>query len=347
MPGKPVPYAGGAGADVAAFDSVPGVGFDSDAAAAAIVPPAGRLGGAGPVLAVDPAQNNAFRAVNRALAAGLDVQVEVRRTADAGDELRYLVPGLSEQDQQALTTSLALAAERTTATGASLRSPRLGLFSVPTSMDAGWTRWVLERYGFQFLHVSGADIESGGLRNRIDVLILSDEPRGILGSGGSTVDNALRVKMLDEFVRGGGTLVCLNRSSLFAIDQLKLPVRNVLGGIGRQEFFSGGSLLRVTTDPAHQVMAGMPADAAVFVQSSPAFETLDGFNGTVLARYPERGPLLLSGYLLGDKHLHGRAAALDVEHGAGRVVLIGFRPQWRGQPFGTFRVLFNAALYRR
>jgi hypothetical protein len=28
-------------------------------------------------------------------------------------------------------------------------------------------------------------------------------------------------------------------------------------------------------------------------------------------------------------------------------VLIGFRPQWRGQPFGTFRTVFNAALFGR
>jgi hypothetical protein len=26
-------------------------------------------------------------------------------------------------------------------------------------------------------------------------------------------------------------------------------------------------------------------------------------------------------------------------------VLLGFRPQWRGQPFGTFRTVFNAALF--
>ena len=69
--------------------------------------------------------------------------------------------------------------------------------------------------------------------------------------------------------------------------------------------------------------------------------------GTVLARYQDTGSPLLSGYLIGEKYLQGKAAALDVQLDAGHVVLIGFRPQWRGQPFGTFKVLFNAVLYNR
>ncbi|MEE2897453.1 MAG: hypothetical protein VX815_03210, partial [Gemmatimonadota bacterium] len=65
----------------------------------------------------------------------------------------------------------------------------------------------------------------------------------------------------------------------------------------------------------------------------------------VIASYGPDGSPLLSGYLLGEQHLQGQAAALDVRHGEGHVILLGFRPQWRGQPRGTFRVLFNAVLF--
>ena len=102
--------------------------------------------------------------------------------------------------------------------------------------------------------------------------------------------------------------------------------------------------MRVTTDPSQPVMAGMPKDADIFVFGSPAFETTAGFDGAVLATYPTEGSPLRSGYLLGEKYLQGKAAALDVRVGDGHVILLGFRPQWRGQPFGSFRVLFNSIL---
>jgi hypothetical protein len=153
------------------------------------------------------------------------------------------------------------------------------------------------------------------------------------------------LQLFEQFVRAGGTLVCLSNASAFAIQQLKLPVKNVVAGLRPEEFFLRGSIVEVATDPTHPVMAGMPERAAVFVDGSPVFDPQDGFKGTVLARYPDTGSPLLSGYLIGEKYLLGKAAALDVQLDAGHVVLLGFRPEWRGQPFGTFRVLFNAALF--
>ncbi|MDX1495654.1 MAG: hypothetical protein R3253_16415, partial [Longimicrobiales bacterium] len=111
------------------------------------------------------------------------------------------------------------------------------------------------------------------------------------------------------------------------------------------DYFAGGAIVELLTDPSHPVMSGMPERAKVFVGSSPVFTTEEGFRGHVLAKYPENGSPLLSGYFLGEEYVNGYAAALEVEHGQGRVVLLGMRPQWRAQPFGTFKILFNAALY--
>jgi hypothetical protein len=103
--------------------------------------------------------------------------------------------------------------------------------------------------------------------------------------------------------------------------------------------------MQVKTNNTHPVMAGMPDQASIFVSRSPVFATLEGFKGEALAKYQENGSPLLSGYLLGSKYMNDYAAALDVNHGKGHVILLGFRPQWRGQPMGTFRVLFNSLLY--
>ena len=88
-----------------------------------------------------------------------------------------------------------------------------------------------------------------------------------------------------------------------------------------------------------------PVGDAVVNHFDP-FETLDGFKGTVLAKYQDAGSPLLSGYLIGEKYMNSKAAALDVQLDNGHVVLLGFRPEWRGQPFGTFKIIFNALLSR-
>ena len=199
------------------------------------------------------------------------------------------------------------------------------------------------------------DFHSRPLGDRFDVIVFADyDTRTILqgfreGSAPPQYAGGIGsrgVRALREFVEAGGTLVCLNRSSVFAIQELNLPVKNVVADLDTQDFYVGGSLLEVAVDPTHPVMAGMPTKANVFVGQSPVFTTTEGFKGAALAKYQEAGSPLLSGYLLGEEHINGYAAALDVRHADGHVILIGFRPQWRGQAFGTFRVLFNAALFQ-
>jgi hypothetical protein len=389
---KPTPYNMAASDDAAPFDSVPGIGFNSSPSAAAIVPPPGKVTGTGPALAVNPAQNNAFRAINRAWKQGASVEF---LAAPPGAGARYLIRGLPESVQSELVSSLALSAERTTATGAPIKKPRIGLFEPwSSSMDEGWTRWLLEQYGFEFVILHPEDFHSP-LQDKVDVLILASDARipipggGGRGGGegrgepaappaaaaraggagraagaaqaggrGGGAARAVRpeyaytltqedLQGFDAFIRSGGTLVCFNGACRFAIQQFKLPVKNAVDGLKSEEFFLRGSIVEVTTDPAHRLMAGMPQKAAIFVDGSPVFETLEGFKGTALAKYPETGSPLLSGYLIGEKHLQGKAAALDVELDQGHVILLGFCPEWRDQSFGTFRIVFNSAIYGR
>jgi hypothetical protein len=336
---KPTPY-NAVKTDAMVFDSVPGAGFETNPMAAAVVPPATTITGSGANVSINPAETNAFRAINAAWKANGTV-------SRAGD--RYVISGMSEAAIADLAKSLAIKGERVAAAGTPVRKVRIGLFEPPNSMDAGWTKWVLERYDFAFVSLNTPDI-TANLKDRIDVLVIGDEARGVLPGGGfgrapaPTAEDEARIKALDAFVTAGGTVVAMGRSTTAVVDQLKLPVKNVLAGLTRQQFFANGSVVHVITDPTQPVMAGMPKDADVFVLGSPAFETGVGFDGAVLASCPAEGSPLRSGYLLGEKYLQGKAAALDVKHGQGRVVLLGFRPTWRGQPFGSFRVLFNAML---
>jgi len=235
-------------------------------------------------------------------------------------------------------------------------APRVALYKPWTaSIDEGWTRLLLEQYEFKVQTVSDADIRKGGLKGAFDVLVLPDlAPDQIVAghkpetvppeyAGGLGNDGVAAIR---AFVDAGGTLAAIDSSSLFAIETFGLPVKDAVRGLKPEQFFCPGSLLRLTVDPASPLGFGLESEAAAFFASSSAFELLPAMSGdpaaaSVAARYGT-SDVLLSGWLEGEAAVAGRAAVLDIRRGAGRVVLLGFRVQHRGQSLGTFRLLFNA-----
>ena len=218
--------------------------------------------------------------------------------------------------------------------------------------DEGWTRWVLDTWKVPYTSVSDSEVRAGGLADRFDVMILPDEdPRAILSglpadrypaavAGGLGTPG---VQALRDFVDAGGTLVALNGACDFAIGALDLPVTDVLLDVPAREFYGPGSILRLQLDADAPLSAGMPAQTVAWFEGGPAFDVTDPSRALVVGRYPaDAGDILLSGWLLGAQRLAGKAALVEVQRGRGRVILFGFRPQYRGQSLATFPLLFNA-----
>jgi len=236
-------------------------------------------------------------------------------------------------------------------------APRIGLYrsyvnsTDKGAMDEGWTRWVFDTWRVPYVSVVDSVVRGGKLRESFDVIVLPDqEPHDILDGlsrqypapypGGLAQDG---VQGLRQFVQDGGTLIALNEASRFAVEQLRLPVRNVLEGVADDEFYAPGSIFRLELDTAQPIARGLPAQSIAWFESGPAFEVLDSSVARVVGRYPaDADKVLLSGWVLHPERVAGRAALIEVKQGTGRVVLFGFRAQYRGQSIATFPLLFNS-----
>jgi Zinc carboxypeptidase len=237
-----------------------------------------------------------------------------------------------------------------------IKKPRIGLYkSYMPIMDEGWTRWLLENFGFEYTNILNPDIEGGGLRRRFDAIVFPDQSLASITDGfkhgampeqyaGGLGDQASR--NLREFVNEGGTLIFLNRSTEYALARLGVNAKNVVHGAPNREFYSPGSILNAELDPHDPLAYGVPADFTIWSEGSPAWELPAGSNYRVVARYPKSG-VLASGWLLGEKHLAGRANLLDVPMGSGHIVLFGMRPQYRAQSYQDFKLFFNALVLGR
>jgi hypothetical protein len=232
------------------------------------------------------------------------------------------------------------------------RTPRLALYKSRTaSMDEGWTRYVFDTFNIPYQSLLDADVRAGDLRARYDVIILPSmrareitegRPAGSYPpeyTGGITQAG---VANLRRFVETGGTLICFDAATEFAIQSFNLPLTNALAGLKTREFYAPGSIVSINLDNTHALAHGLPPRMDAYFINSAAFELTDPRRATVIARYGEEPSLLRSGWLLGANRLAGKAALVEVTHGRGRIILFGFRPQHRAQTWGTFPLIFNA-----
>ena len=109
-------------------------------------------------------------------------------------------------------------------------------------------------------------------------------------------------------------------------------------------FYCPGSLLQNEFDTTNPVAWGMPAAWPVFFESDQAYRIRPGFGipTEVVGRYPARGAVLQSGWLLGEDLLRDQANVIAFHVGRGYVVTYGSQIDFRAQPRATFKLLFNA-----
>lgn len=237
--------------------------------------------------------------------------------------------------------------------------------------DEGWTRFLLERYGFPFDTVMDQDIFDGKL-SEYDVLILpSDDKTMLYGPPLRTFDDKLSVRLglLEElgliagvpseyrsglgdkgfeairtFISQGGRLLAWGEASEVAIDICSLYVKNVVAGLPASEYMTGASTLKVHINKNDPIAYGMPEDGWILSRTSPVFEVTETFHGDhyiSVVDFPEEN-ILQSGILTGEKLIASHSALIKAKYGKGEIVLYGFQPQDRMQTYGLFKLVFNA-----
>jgi hypothetical protein len=263
-----------------------------------------------------------------------------------------------------------------------LRPVRIGLWDqYGGSMPSGWTRWLFEQFEFPFEVVYPGTLDAGNLNAKYDVLIFVDGAiplrDGVAGGGGGggggfggqpAADSipaefrgwlgrttvAKTVPEVKKFAENGGTVITIGSSTALGY-HLGLPIRNALVEVvngterplPREKYYVPGSILEARIDNTNPLAYGMDDHAMVFYDESPAFRLQPEaamYGVKPVAWYGSATPLR-SGWAWGQQYLDQAVSIIEAPLGKGHVVLFGNEVNWRAQPHGTFKLLFNGIYY--
>ena len=308
-----------------------------------------------PAYAVRPESNSAARTINRLLFEGIPVfRASSPLPCDGGPLPAGTWVAPASAEARAVLTSDAAGVDveplwhRPEEGLKLLRPPRIGLYaSYVPCMEEGWTRFVFDDYKFKYTSLVDNDIREGHLRGRFDCIIVPHQAGRQIHHGFNRAHYASRfsgglgdrgVEGLKEFAERGGTIVAWDDSARFMVRRLDLPATNPLAKLPHSDFYAPGSLLRLSIDTRHPIGFGMPETAAALFMNGPAYRVE---KGAVVASFSTEDTLL-SGWLIGAERIAGLSALTSIPLGLGQVVLFGFRPHFRAQARGTYKLLFNS-----
>ena len=352
-----------------------------------IKPPAGKVmaaNGAVGYLTSDRV-NDAFIALNRLLAANEEVYwLQSPMTANGRNypagtlyiTAKSSTLPLLQNAAADLGVSFAATPEKPPADIVKLRRPRIGLWDqYGGSMDAGWTRWILEQFEFGFDRVFPPMLDAGNLNDKYDVLIFveggiptvdgrrtkDDRPRSSVAGPQPPIANVppdyqaqqgrvtaeRTLPQIKSFIENGGTVIALGSSAANLAAYLQLPIENHLVENGaplpRTKFYVPGSVLSARVDVNHPLAHGMTEHTNVFFDNSPVFKLGPNAQSSgikAVAWFDSKTPLR-SGWAWGQQYLDGGVAAIEAPLGKGKIFLLGPEILKRAQPHGTFKFLFN------
>jgi hypothetical protein len=249
-----------------------------------------------------------------------------------------------------------------------LKPIRVGLYDEYGGlMTSGWIRWLFEQYEFPFEVVYPQTLDAGDLRARFDVLVFSD--RALLGGSQPKaeeiptefrpwlghVTKEKTIPQIQKFLSAGGSVVTIGSATSMA-ELLGIPLENHLTEMGkdgkvhalpRDKYYVPGSLLKVRVDNNNPLAYGMPEEADVFFDNSPVFNLLPeaALKHTQPVAWFTSAKPLDSGWAWGQQYLKGGVAVAEASVGEGKFVALGPEVTFRGQPHGTFKLLFNGLYY--
>jgi len=320
--------------------------------------------------------DNAFMAVNQLQMKGVTVS-RVDKSSDGLTQGDFVVSSGPEDKIKSVAAAtgvdfMPVAAIPAGSTHA-LKRLRIGLYQhyYGGNVDEGWTRWLLERWGYDSVTLMDPELKKGDLNAKFDVIIFPDDSTSSItgeatpgggGRGGGGGEGFGRnpmdfppeyrsgfgeegVTAVKSFVQKGGTVVTLGMAGDFAIDKLGVRARNIVANLTSKQFWCPGSSLKVNVDTSSPYAYGMPKEAyALYLSGDPVFQIAPSSSNehySVIVSYQDRD-ILQSGWLVGEGNITGKAAMVSAEMGKGKVILIGFRAQHRAQTYGTFKLLFNS-----